>query len=78
MKKNLVKKGGAAGLDDFLSEGDSLDTDQINSLFGRPDPVSFIEHEEDEIDLKKMMTKLMKSILLLQKVFLLMTLSECT
>lgn len=50
--KEFSKKGGA-GLEDILGEEDSIDTDQINSLFGRPDPVGFIDNDEDDdVDIK--------------------------
>ncbi|HBG49807.1 MAG TPA: RNA polymerase sigma factor RpoD [Cyanobacteria bacterium UBA9971] len=50
--KEYRKKGGGAVIDELLRDEDSIDSDQITSLFGRPDPGALIEHEEESIDLK--------------------------
>ena len=51
-KEYRKKGGGAAVIDELLRDEDSIDSDQITSLFGRPDPGALIEHEEDSVDLK--------------------------
>jgi len=53
MDKEYRKKGGGtAVIDELLRDEDSIDSDQITSLFGRPDPGALIDQEEDSIDLK--------------------------
>jgi len=53
IEKDYSKKGGAS-LDDFLGEeSNGIDNDQIDSLFGRPDPASLIETEEEEVEVKE-------------------------
>lgn len=49
--KDFNKKGGA-GIDDLLVDDVGMDNDQIDSLFGRPDPASLIEQDEDEVEIK--------------------------
>ena len=51
-KEYRKKGGGAAVIDELLRDEDSIDSDQITSLFGRPDPGALIDQEEDSIDLK--------------------------
>lgn len=49
--KEYSKKGGGAGLEDLLTDEDTLDSSQIDSLFGRPDPVGLIDQDEDDIEI---------------------------
>lgn len=50
--KEYRKKGSGAAIDELLREDDGIDSDQINTLFGRPDPIALIENDEDDIDIK--------------------------
>ena len=50
--KEYSKKRGGAAIDELLREEDSIDSDQINTLFGRPDPVGLIDQDEEDIDVK--------------------------